>query len=221
VTEGQKPEARSAAADWLRPALAFLLLCVVVLAPFLLWEAPMTALARDGLAAGRPVAVVASVIVLLLAADMILPVPSSLVATAAGALLGPVLGAATAALGLTLGGAGVFLAIRRWGVGRWALGRRRGQLEDLAVRHGAVLIAVLRPVPVLAEASVIAAAVARTPVLPALAALTLSNLGMAAAYAALGAAVESRLSFLMVFAAACLLPGLAWGVWRITWGRPR
>lgn len=197
------------AARW--SALAFLLLASV-LVPFAIWGDGIDAwVARtdwDGAGRAWPAAILAG----LLAADGLLPVPSSLASTLLGVLLGAVGGTLASAGAMS---AGVLLA---YGLGRWggrpvaqrlvgATGLRRA--GDWLDRRGVWALALCRPVPVLAEASVIASGVAGMRPGPVLLATGLSNLGISAAYAGAGAAAQGPGTFLLAFAAALLLPGAA------------
>ena len=76
-------------------------------------------------------------------------------------------------------------------------------------RHGRWAILLCRPIPVLAEASVVFAGLVRTPLVPFLALTAGSNLGIALAYAAVGAYSMEAQSFLLTFLGALALPGLA------------
>ena len=78
-----------------------------------------------------------------------------------------------------------------------------------ADRYGPWALVVCRPIPVLAEASVVFAGLVRTPVAPFIWLTTLSNLGIAIAYAAVGAFSVKMESFLLTFLGALALPGLA------------
>lgn len=192
-------------------ALALLLLAVV-LVPFALWGARVDAWVGqtdwDGGAKVWP----ATVLMSLLAADGLLPVPSSLASTLLGVLLGAVGGTFASAAAMT---AGVLLAhgLGRWGgrplalrlVGAAGLQRAGGWLD----RQGVWALAVCRPVPVLAEASVIASGLAGMRPGPVLIATGLSNVGISAVYAGLGAAAQGPGTFGLAFAAALLLPGAA------------
>lgn len=84
--------------------------------------------------------------------------------------------------------------------------RRAGDWLD---RHGLWALVLCRPVPVLAEASVIAAGLGRMRMGPALVATGLSNVGISAIYAGAGAAADGPGTFLLAFTAALLLPGAA------------
>ena len=76
-------------------------------------------------------------------------------------------------------------------------------------RYGPWALVVCRPIPVLAEASVVFGGLVRTPVVPFIGLTMLSNLGIAIAYAAVGAFSMRVQSFLLTFLAALALPGLA------------
>ncbi len=124
-----------------------------------------------------------------LATDVLLPVPSSLVSTLAGARLG-VLGGTTASwFGMSVGAAIGFALARRWGrplAVRLASPDDMDRLDRLAVRLGPALVVLTRAVPVLAEASVLLLGINRLSWRRFLPALLLSNLGIALAYAAFG-----------------------------------
>lgn len=185
---------------WLRWTALTCLVLALILVPFALWEDSITAFSARLLAPAAGRAVVAAVVVLLLAADVLLPVPSSFVSAGAVALLGALAGGVAIALGMTLGG---WLG---YGLGRWGgeplAARVAGTTElsrarELMARHGSWLVLVCRGVPVLAEASTLLAGATR--VSPALFALatTLGNVGLAAAYASIGALHLSGTSALL------------------------
>ena len=134
-------------------------------------------------------AAVAAVVVGLLAGDVLLPVPSSLVGTLAGSQLGVVGGTAASWTGMTLG------AVVAFGLGRWfgpLVARRLATADDLqrsaelTSRFGPWVLVVCRAVPVLAEASVLVLGVHRLPWRRFWLPMLLSNLGIALAYAAFG-----------------------------------
>ncbi|MEZ5395648.1 MAG: VTT domain-containing protein [Bryobacterales bacterium] len=126
----------------------------MILVPFFLYEDAGTAWAQSFASGERGPTVAAAAIGGLLAADIVLPVPSSLVATASGYLLGLGLGAAVTWAGMT---AGALLG--------YALGCRparsftrrfvgEDELQRAAEAHrrwGDWAIIVCRSVPVLAE----------------------------------------------------------------------
>lgn len=159
-------------------------------------------------------ATVASVLVLggILVSDVLLPVPSSVVAVAAGMRLGFWGGVATIAVGSTLGcwlGWAIGRGFGRPGLRRLVGGPALARFDALVRRYGAAALLVARPVPVLAEASVIAAGAGRFGMLATLGWTTGANLLVAIAYAGAGdlAATTDRHGLALV--AALGLPGLA------------
>src|SRR5687767_3172819 len=142
------------------------LLLAAILVPFFLFGEGLEVAARSFLEAHPPGWQVALALSSLLAGDIFLPVPSSLVNTAAGALLGFWRGTATCWAGMMVAcGLGYQLGAR---AGESALRRMVGETEvarlaRLAERHGHWFLLAFRAVPVLAEASVIFAGASRMP----------------------------------------------------------
>jgi uncharacterized membrane protein YdjX (TVP38/TMEM64 family) len=154
-----------------------------------------------------------------LALDVILPVPSSIVSTGAGVLFGFERGTAVIWVGMMVGSVlGYLLGARATGAARRFVGAdglaRAGRVAD---QYGDWAIIICRPVPVLAEASVILAGLIHTPWRRFTVLTATSNLGVAAAYAAIGAYSMSVGSFLLTFVGAIALPGLTMLVarWRL------
>lgn len=86
--------------------------------------------------------------------------------------------------------------------------------HGLAARYGSYGLVVARAVPVLAEASVVFAGVSRFRFDRLLVATGLSNLGIAAAYAAIGAYSHDVDSFLWAFAGAIAVPAAGMAIVR-------
>lgn len=207
----------------MRWTILWVVLLAVVLVPFLVFEKQFEQLATwlaNGNASGW---FTATAIGALLALDVFLPVPSSIVSTGAGVMLGFWRGAAVIWIGMTAG------CVIGYAVGAWAAGaaRRLVGAEGLAragkvmERYGPWALVLCRPIPVLAEASVVFAGLVRTPVAPFLLLTSWSNLGIAAAYAAVGAYSMKVESFLLTFVGALALPGLAilaGKLWLGRWG---
>lgn len=135
---------------WLRPVLLLTAIAVMAVA------APALGLGQrllelrswiQGLGSLGPF-----VFALLYAVAAVAAVPASLLTVAAGAMFGSVVGVATVIAGATLGAAAAF-AIARWvardAVAAW-LGRnpRFARLDALTERHGAIVVAITRLVPV-------------------------------------------------------------------------
>ena len=201
----------------LRWIIASLVLLACILVPFVLFEARIEAWTGSTLAFvdGHP-ALAYTIIVALLAGDVVLPVPSSLVSVAAGALLGFWGGFTAIWLGLSIGCL-VGYALGRGG-GRPALRRIVGadELERAArlyAGRGSAALVLARGVPVLAEASVIGAGAARMPFMRFVLLTSIANLAVAAAYAIVGALALSSGSFFLFFFGLTALPALSWLVW--------
>jgi 3-dehydroquinate synthase len=198
---------------------AGLMLCALILVPFLLFEGQILGFAGDLFGArGHAGALLALLIVALFAGDVFLPVPSSLVSVAAVALFGW-MGGLLIWVGMTIGcGLGYWLGSR---AGR-PLAERfigRGEVaraQRIAANLGPATLVLTRAVPVLAEASTVAAGLAAMPVPRFLLTTGLANAGIALVYVAWGAAAAgSAGSFVMLFAAAIAVPIFGWAALRL------
>ena len=182
----------------------------LILVPFLLYEEAITAWTRDVASGERSRAVVAAIFGGLLASDVLLPIPSSLVSTFCGYTLGALGGlviswagmTAGALIGYWLGRHGARGLTRRF-VGEQELERA----SRVQARWGDWAIVVSRSVPVLAEASVVFAGVTAMPLRRFVLSAGLANLAVSAVYATVGAYALQVESFLLAFAGAVLLPG--------------
>jgi len=146
---GQGSESGRRAPAWLRPlALLAVVVAVMVAAPALGLGERLAGL-RGFVESLGPLGPVA--FALLYAVAAALAVPASLLTVAAGAIFGSAVGVAVVAVGATLGAAGAF-AIARWvardAVVAW-LGKsdRFRRLDALVERHGAIVVAITRLVP--------------------------------------------------------------------------
>jgi uncharacterized membrane protein YdjX (TVP38/TMEM64 family) len=163
---------------------------------------------------GGPVA--AFVGVGLLIADVLLPVPSSLVMVAHGALFGVVGGTLLSLIG-SVGAALFGFAIGRRGgslLDRLVTPAERARADDLLKRWGILAIVVTRPIPLLAETVAIIAGTSslgwgRT----ALAAVA-GSLPPALLYAITGASVANLQNTALVFGLVILIAGIFWLIGR-------
>lgn len=192
-------------------ALAF------VLIPFLLLEDRIAAALAGALAAARGHALlVGAVIALSLVGDILLPVPSSIVSSFAGAALGFWGGALAIWLGMS-GGCLLGYAFGR-GAGHRAMRGIVGETEVARARAalasgGGLALVATRAVPVLAETLVLGAGAARMPLAPFLLLTGGANLAVAVAYSAIGALALSEGSFLLLFGGLAAVPALGWLLW--------
>ena len=187
-----------------------------VTAGFLLFGSHSEAFVQE-LLDGPVSALLALAIFGLLAGDVVLPVPSSLLAAGAGVAFGPFLGGIVAACGLSFGACGGFLLARKWGTAFWR--RVAGEedfarIENLLDRHGTALLIVLRAVPVLAETSVLAAGAGGAPPGRSLAVLLLGSSATGFGYAYLGAMALEEQAFLIAAGISIILPAAALLGWR-------
>jgi len=145
----------------------------------------------------------------LLASDIVLPVPSSIVSTACGYFLGFWCGTLASWLGMSfscVAGFALAAVLGREPLRRWLGDRELAKLEALYARHGDWVIMLTRPVPVLAEAAVLFAGLGHMRFRRFMILSLLSNLGISAAYAAIGKYSADISSFLAAMAGAILLP---------------
>lgn len=181
----------------LRLALLAIVLFAAAIVPFVLFGAQLEAWTAHAVVASRAAGWMGAVVcALLLASDVLLPVPSSLVSIACGTAFGFWPGALVSTLGMTLGSC-LGYALGRWagaaGLGHWASVADRGRVERLHARFGPWIVALLRPVPVLAEASTVVAGFGRWPWVPFLVLTTAANLVISLFYCGAVALVRGAL----------------------------
>jgi 3-dehydroquinate synthase len=151
----------------------------------------------------------ALLLIALLALDVVLPVPSSMVALLAVAMLGSLGGYLVIFIGLCLGaGLGYALGAGYFRLLSSRLGLHQRQPGQLAYRLGTLSLICLRGVPVLAETSVVAAGMQRYPLRAFVLVTTLANAGLALAYSAIGTFLVEQNALLVTLLASMVLPGL-------------
>ena len=205
----------------MRVAVIWVVLIALVLVPFFLFEDQFNAFSARMTSSDTAVWLAASSIFGLLALDVVLPVPSSIVSTAAGVLLGFWRGAIVVWTGMMVACLiAYWLGARFSGFARRFVGEEGiARADRLGQRYGDWTIILCRPVPVLAEASVIFAGLVRAPFPRFLVLTSLSNLGIAIGYAAFGAYSMSMDSFLVAFLGALAIPGIVMGIAKVTINR--
>jgi membrane protein DedA with SNARE-associated domain len=208
----------------LRWGLILLAVGLAIVVPFLLWEEALVTASRGLLASPGNRLTLATIAAGLLAADLVLPVPSSLVSALAVAALGPVPGGLCIFTGMTLG------ALAGYGLGR--SGGRAAALrcvgaselaraEHMVERMGPFVLVVCRGAPVLAEASVLLAGLLRLRPSRFLWITSLSHAGLALAYGVSSALSSSPLvATLLPFGLGLGLPAVSLVVARFFEGRP-
>lgn len=153
----------------------------------------------------------------LLTVDVLLPVPSSLVMVAHGALFGVVVGTLVSLLG-SVGAALLGFAIGRRGgkvLERLVTPAERARADNLLARWGALALIVTRPVPLLAETVAIMAGASSMSWSSVTCASLAGSLPPALLYALTGAAVANFQNTSLMFAVVLLVAGLFWLVGRL------
>lgn len=168
---------------------------------------PSDQLERGGLVAGV-------LGVALLIADVVIPVPSSLIMTTQGAIFGIFWGTILGMLGgvgATLVGFGMGRRGSRF-IQRFVGGDEGAQSARLLQRHGTLAILATRPLPVLAEATAIVAGSTAMTWRQVTTGAVIGCLPAAALYSIAGASATSLASGVMVFVLVILLAGVFWAV---------
>lgn len=198
--------------EFLRPLAIVTVALLVPILPFLGFGGWLEARIESWLDPPPSTAAVAALTVTVLSSDILLPVPSSLVSTAAGAHLGIVAATAASWLGMTFGAVVGYYLARIWGR---ALAERLSTAEDLvridalARRYGTGTLILTRPLPVLAEAAVLLVGLARLPLRRFLPTVMTSNLGIALVYSVLGHLARGQGALPLALGASIALPILA------------
>jgi uncharacterized membrane protein YdjX (TVP38/TMEM64 family) len=202
--------------------LPMILVLAVPLVPYFLFGSNVEAWLRAWKANPPAWPVVVTVVVGLLATDVFLPIPSSLVSTLAGSQLGSLGGAAASWVGMSLGAILGFAVARRWGplLVHWLT--RSEDLERtsrLIERLGPTLLVLGRGVPVLAEATVLLFGMHGLSWARFLPPVLLANLGLALVYSLFGELAERYDSLPLAVGAAIALPVLMVAAFRAWTGR--
>lgn len=204
-----------------RPLRLLLILALaavaVPLVPFLAFGTRLDHLVARWLDPLPAAPALAAIEVGVLAADLVLPVPSSMVATLGGAHLGVVIGTACAWLGMTTG------AMVGWWLGYTAgtatLSRLTAEEQERLVRrqrrYGPLAVVLTRPLPLVAEAAAIMAGAAGMGWREFLLAAGSGNLAIALVWSVAGALGQQADSLQWVLVGSLALPvAITWLVLR-------
>jgi uncharacterized membrane protein YdjX (TVP38/TMEM64 family) len=200
------------------------LMCIVLLVPvipFLLFGGQFETWLQEFKKDPPSVFMTTGAIVGLLAGDIFLPVPSSMISTMAGWQLGMWQGTIASWIGMNLGAVIGFALARRWGkpVALWFSNEEDlERMQFVSERYGPFVIALTRAVPVFAEASVLIVGIHQLSWKRFLPSMIASNLGISLAYSVFGdyakayqwfplaLGVSITLPILLAFAAQRFLP---------------
>lgn len=206
-----------ASAPAIRLTVLLSLLTLSILMPFAIWGERVDMAVPDWFAIPRDPLIIAVVGVLLLVADVVLPIPSSVVAIGLCISLGPWAGGLAIFVGSTLSfAAGYVLGrvvpearLRRWtGEASWDRWRMQAR------QHARWWIVIARPLPMLAEMTAVLAGVWRIPALQATVLAALASAAMAVLYAASVAWGLGEPGVLPLLGVVLVLPSLLWLVQR-------
>jgi uncharacterized membrane protein YdjX (TVP38/TMEM64 family) len=192
-----------------RPLLILAAALAVPIVPFLAFGDALEAKVTAWLDPPPVPATVALVTVGVLAADVLLPVPSSLVSTVAGARLGVLGGTLVSWLGLSIGACFGFWLARAFGrplAARLSAPADLDEMDRLAGRYGGWILIATRALPVLAEAAVLLLGTTQWSWRYFLPAVAVSNLGIALVYSALGHFATSYGELPLALIASIVLP---------------
>ncbi len=207
---------------WIRWGVVALFALALVIVPFALFGDSILGTVEGFIGSGSSRLAIAATISVLLASDVFLPVPSSVLATVSGLSLGIGSGALVTWAGMQAGALVGYAVGRLAGTG--AVRRIVGPVEFERAershrRWGWFSLIVSRAVPVLAESSVLLAGTVRMPIARFAWLTGVSNFAVAMVYAVVGSyALEAR-AFLLAFAASVLVPGAAMLVHRVCTGQ--
>lgn len=193
-----------------------LTVAVALLVPFLFWGEMFTAWFTGDAAIQwiRSWGMLGGVaVIVLLMADLFLPLPATGVMSAAGYLYGAVVGGLISATGSFLSGILAYGLCRALGHGiaeRLAGAEDLKKSEALFRRRGAWLVALSRWLPLLPEVIACLAGVSRMPLRTFAVALACGSVPLGFVYAAIGAAGQERPA--LALGLSVLVPALLWAI---------
>jgi len=196
--------------------ILLLIIAALILIPFLIFSTQFDLWTADFLQRTEVKSLLTIVVIIaLLAADVVLPVPSTILSTAAGYLFGFLSGTLISFVGMTLG---ILVGYQIGTSSRGAIPlldeETKIWLSSYFDKYGIGTIAIARPIPVIAEASVIFAGMSKMKSAPFIIVSCLSNLGISIVYAGIGAYSMTTNSFLLAFLVSMAIPFI-WAIVRL------
>lgn len=190
-------------------------LIALIVGPFLLWGPAIESWATQVLANSQSRPFIGALIVGLLAADVVIPVPSSILSVIAGTVFDWRIAAPLVWAGMTLGcvlGYALGAAAVQGGARSFIGDAEFERARRVAGTAGPAMLIFARAVPVLAEASTIAAGAARMHFATFFISTSAANAAIALAYTAVGATAAASGSFVLVFVGLTLVPAIGYAV---------
>ena len=196
-----------------RPLLLLTIVLAAPIVPFLLFGDALESRIEQWCAQERSAGWTAAAVFSVLAVDVFLPVPSSVVSTMGGWRLGVLAGSLTSWMGMNAGAVFGFWLARVGGrpiASYFSSPEDLDQMSRISEQTGPSILVLARPVPVLAEASVLWMGVCRMSWGRFLAPVVTSNLGIAVAYSAFGDLAKDHLWLPLALALSLGFPVLLW-----------
>jgi 3-dehydroquinate synthase len=168
---------------------------------------------------GRPLALAAVTSIALLALDIFLPVPSSIVMTFNGTMFSFLGGALVSLSGLLAGAVLGYWISRLYGkkVIRLIVGNRAdGTVGPFFERFGIVAVIISRPIPLIAETTTCMAGTADMPFRPFMLGQIVGGIPLAFGYAWAGEFAGAQGSAFLALTIAVMVPSILWFVWAVT-----
>jgi len=182
----------------------------LIIVPFCIWGKQIDAVVFTWIEKGQEYPLQFGILLsALLAVDIILPTPSSVISTGCGAILGLVWGTLASFVGMTIS------CVLGYFIGRYAsthfvsklMGDSMSSVEKFSSQYGRWFLIITRAVPILAEASVLFAGLGKQKFSEFIIITSMANLVISILYAYIGSYAVSINSFLLVFAAGVIIPG--------------
>lgn len=192
---------------WRGTSVVIAAVLCIVLVPFFLFEEQLTRWSTEALSARYGIAYGSLLAAFLLASDVVLPIPSSVISVLAGKVLGFLPAFCAIWLGMTASAVvGYFLGTKGTQILPNGMRGELVQLEHGLRNHGWLVIATSRSIPVLAEATVILAGAMRYDFWRFLLICSGSNFGISFLYAMLGSWVGVEGNLFYAVLAGILVP---------------
>ena len=202
--------------------ISLLVVCATPLLLFSEHRQEQIASIFSGSWAGEPSLFTAAVIIGLFAGDIILPIPSTAVCAVAGKVFGTVVGSILCWMGLNISAAigyGMARFIGWPAVKRFSDEDAVSQVKGSVERFGVWPLVAMRPIPVLAEASILLLGLYQYPPARFWPPVVLSNLVVAIVFVALGSWFAERDQFWLGIVLASLVPMALLGIWLVVFAR--